>query len=102
MDPEAISNGRAVGGFESRQARGSVVLQRGILPPWCLSSARSAALAPYLAPTGGHLILYHFLTEGRAYATLPDGRREELSAGDIVVLPHGDAHMLGNGRAAKP
>src|SRR4051794_9075473 len=70
--------------------------------PWCLSSARSTALAPYLAPAGGHLILYHFLTEGRAYARLPDGRREELNAGDIVVLPHGDAHMLGNGRAAKP
>ena len=70
--------------------------------PWCLSSARSTALKPYLAPAGGHLILYHFLTEGRAYARLPDGRREELSAGDIVVLPHGDAHMLGNGSAAKP
>jgi AraC-like DNA-binding protein len=33
---------------------------------------------------------------------LPDGRPEELTAGDIVVLPHGDPHFLGNGRAAKP
>jgi AraC-like DNA-binding protein len=69
--------------------------------PWCLSSSPTAA-APYLSPGGGHLILYHFLTEGRAYVRLPDGPREELTAGDIVVFPHGDAHLLGNGFPEKP
>jgi len=70
--------------------------------PWCLSTSRSAAIAPYLAPEAGHLIIYHYLTEGRAYAQLPEGRREELSAGDIVIFPHGDAHLLGNGPSVKP
>jgi AraC-like DNA-binding protein len=70
--------------------------------PWCLSSTRSADIAHYLSPGAGHLIIYHFLIEGRAYAKLPNGRREELRAGDIVVLPHGDAHFLGNGSPAKP
>src|SRR5256885_9834745 len=65
--------------------------------PWCLSATRSAAFAPYLSPEAAHLIIYHLLTEGRAYARLPDGRREELTAGDIVIFPHGDAHLLGNG-----
>ncbi len=69
--------------------------------PWCLASG-SNAMAPYLPPAEGHLIIYHFLTEGHAYARLADGQQEELSAGDIVVFPHGDAHMLGNGQAAKP
>jgi AraC-like DNA-binding protein len=46
--------------------------------------------------------MYHFLTEGRAYARLPDGRREELTAGDIVIFPYGDAHVLGNGAPEKP
>jgi AraC-like DNA-binding protein len=70
--------------------------------PWCISEPRSTAKAPYLSPGAGHLILYHFLTEGRAYAKLPDGRREELTAGDIIVFPHGDAHLLGNGWPEKP
>ncbi len=70
--------------------------------PWCISEPRSTAKAPYLSPEAGHLIIYHFLTEGRAYARLPDGRREELTAGDIVVFPHGDPHLLGNGSPAKP
>jgi AraC-like DNA-binding protein len=70
--------------------------------PWCLASPRSAAVAPYLSPGAKHLIIYHFLTEGRAYARLPDGRREELTAGDIVMLPHGDSHVLGNGSPEQP
>lgn len=35
--------------------------------PWCLSQPRSTAIVPYLSPEAGHLIIYHFLTEGRAY-----------------------------------
>ena len=69
--------------------------------PWCLRSSGSSATR-YLSPNGQHLILYHFLTEGRAYAKLPDGRREQLVAGDIIVFPHGDMHFLGNGAAAQP
>ena len=64
--------------------------------PWCFDSS-AKAMAPHLAPVAEHLITYHFLTEGRAYARISDGQRVELSAGDIVIFPHGDAHRLGNG-----
>ena len=70
--------------------------------PWCFRSSESAAIAACLSLHAGHLIIFHFLTEGRAYAKLEDGTREELTAGDIVVFPHGDAHFLGNGPPAKP
>ena len=68
--------------------------------PWCVTT-RPKALAQYLSPGAGQVIVYHFLTEGRAHAELPDGRRVELSAGDIVVFPHGHEHDLGHG-SAKP
>jgi AraC-like DNA-binding protein len=48
------------------------------------------------------LILYHYLTEGRAYARVTEGREEELVAGDIVIFPHGDAHYLGNEKPERP
>src|SRR5262249_2212512 len=57
--------------------------------PWCLSSARSADAARYLSPSAGHLIIYHYLVEGRAYSKLPEGPQEYLAAGDIIVFPHG-------------
>ena len=70
--------------------------------PWCFSQSRSTDIAPYLSPGAGHLIMYHLLTEGSAYARLPDGRREQLTAGDIIIFPHGDAHVLGNGSPENP
>src|SRR6266851_572736 len=70
--------------------------------PWCFRSSPSAAMVPYLSPSAGHLIMYHFLTEGRAYARLLDGPREELTAGDIVVFPRGDPHLIGNGSPVEP
>jgi AraC-like DNA-binding protein len=70
--------------------------------PWCFQSSESAAITACLSPHAGHLIIFHFLTEGRAYAKLDDGTRVELTAGDIVVFPHGDAHFIGNGPAVKP
>lgn len=82
--------------------QGAVFFNAEFSAPWCLHSERSADAAQYLSPTGGHLIIFHFLTEGRAYARLADGRREELTAGDIVIFPHGDAHFLGNGAPEKP
>ena len=70
--------------------------------PWSLKSSSSVVLAPFLAAEGKQLIIYHFLTEGRAYAKLTNGQRVDLAAGEVVVLPHGSAHFLGNGTGAKP
>lgn len=70
--------------------------------PWCFSARPSKDIAHHLSSSAGHVIIYHLLTEGRAYARLAEGTREELSAGDIVIFPHGDAHFLGNGWPEKP
>jgi AraC-like DNA-binding protein len=70
--------------------------------PWCISARPAAAIARYLSPNAEHLIVYHLLTEGRAYARLTDGREEQLTAGDVVIFPHGDAHLIGNGAPVAP
>jgi hypothetical protein len=71
--------------------------------PWRISSSPSASFAPYLCPGAERLMMYHFVTEGRAYLEIqPDGERFELSAGDVVMMPGGDAHYLGNGPAVPP
>ena len=80
---------------------GAVFFNGEFSAPWCFSSSPSAAKEQFLSGTG-HLIIFHFLTEGRAYARLPDGKKEQLTAGDIVIIPHGDTHFLGNGAPEKP
>ena len=71
--------------------------------PWGFRSPPSRIMAPYLSPDPKHVIIYHLLTEGRGYAHVEgDGRPVPLNAGDIVVFPHGDPHILGNGSPVKP
>jgi AraC-like DNA-binding protein len=69
--------------------------------PWSFCSPSSVTIAPYLAQGARHVIVYHLLTEGHAFARLADGPRIALDAGDIVIFPHGDAHILENGPPAK-
>jgi Cupin len=38
--------------------------------PWSFRSPKSCKLAPYINQSSGHVIVYHLLIEGRAYARL--------------------------------
>lgn len=69
--------------------------------PWCLRSPEAHTLAPLLTKGAGHVIIYHLLIEGTAYAQLIDGEPVALQAGDLVSLPHGHSHLLGNGSGAQ-
>jgi len=70
--------------------------------PWCLLSPESRTLAPVFAREDGHVIIFHLLSEGRAYVELEEGRRVPLAAGDVVTFPHGHEHVLGSGRRVAP
>lgn len=65
--------------------------------PWCLSSPHSQRLAAIFEQGTRHVIIYHLLCEGLAYAELPGGERVTLVPGDLVSFPHGHEHFLGNG-----
>src|SRR5215467_9219405 len=65
--------------------------------PWCVNASSSRALARHFAPQAEHVIMFHLLTEGRAFVRLESGEKDSLSAGDLVMVPHGDRHIMGNG-----
>jgi AraC-like DNA-binding protein len=71
--------------------------------PWCFRSPGSRFLAPYLSVDSRHLIIYHLLTEGRGFGQVEgEDHLIPLNAGDIVIFPHGDPHVLGNGSSVTP
>jgi len=71
--------------------------------PWCFRSPASRDVAPYLSTDSGHVIIFHLLTEGRGYAGVEgESKKLLLNAGDIVIFPHGDPHIVGNGSPVKP
>jgi AraC-like DNA-binding protein len=71
--------------------------------PWCARSIDASTVTSYLSPNSQHVIIFHLLTEGRGYAHVEgDDRPVPLNAGDILIVPHGDAHILGNGSSVTP
>lgn len=68
--------------------------------PWSFRSPNSCKLAPYIHRPDGHVVVYHLVVEGRAVVRLQQ-ERVELQAGDIVIIPHGDAHDIQSGPSSR-
>ena len=81
--------------------QGAIFYNGEFSSPWSFCSPPSHTVAPYVAPGAGHVIIYHLLTQGRAFARLVDGERIALEAGDLVIFPHGDEHIIENGSPTK-
>ena len=79
---------------------GAIYYNAEFSAPWSFRAPPSRVVVPYFSPGGGHVIIYHLLTEGKCFAGLEDGERIAIAAGDVVIFPHGDAHIMGNGRGA--
>jgi len=62
--------------------------------PWSAEALPAKELSPRIMPASDHLISYHILREGRCYAWLVGGQPVELIGGDVIVFPHGDAHVV--------
>jgi len=81
--------------------QGAIFYNGEFSAPWSFRSPPSRKVAPFVAPGAEHLIIYHLLTEGHASARVEDGERVDLVAGDVVIFPHGDPHIIENGRLIK-
>jgi AraC-like DNA-binding protein len=79
--------------------KGALFYNAEFSSPWSVYAASSQALARYFGIDTEHVIVYHLLTQGRATVRLDDGNRLSLEAGDVVMLPHGDRHIVENGPA---
>jgi len=73
---------------------GAVFLEMELRAQWSYLTAPARAIADVLMPEADHVIPYHVLLEGTCYARLVDGKFVELSAGELVMFPAGDRHVL--------
>jgi AraC-like DNA-binding protein len=62
--------------------------------PWVAEAPSGDAVVNTIFPGSEHLISYHVVTEGTIWGGVPDEPYLHLHAGDIIVFPHGDAHVL--------
>lgn len=69
--------------------------------PWSLQSPPSSAFLPYIRVQATRVIEFHYITTGTAFVRV-GAETTPLAAGDIVMMPHGDAHEMGAGVGGRP
>jgi AraC-like DNA-binding protein len=64
------------------------------------SAPRAEVLAPHVMPGAGHVIEYHLIAAGTCWGNIEGESPTRLQAGDVVVFPQGDGHVLASGPSA--
>ncbi len=74
--------------------RGAVFFYVSGSSGWAAEAPPAKELAPLLMRGLEHVIEYHAIVRGSCWASIPGGPSVQLSAGDIVMFPQGDAHVM--------
>jgi AraC-like DNA-binding protein len=83
---------------------GGVFLHAEFFAPWCVAGRLSPEhCAPALGPAS-HLIIYHYVIEGsfRIRVEGEDGKELVVGAGEVVLLPRNDLHLIGSDLSVAP
>ena len=83
---------------------GAVYFDIRAADPWVAETPPGRSVVGAMFPGSEHLISYHVLLEGQCWASVEGEQPMQLSAGDVIVFPHGDTHVLSSiqGLRAQP
>ena len=62
--------------------------------PWVDEVPRAAKFASVVLPGAQHVVSYHIVRQGGCWAAVRGETPVRLEAGDVLVVPHGDAYMM--------
>lgn len=74
--------------------RGAVFFNISGTSEWAAEAPPAREIAPLLMHGVEHVVEYHAVAQGSCWAGIPGGPSVQLSAGDVVMFPHGDAHVV--------
>jgi AraC-like DNA-binding protein len=83
---------------------GGVFMHADFFAPWCMAARVGPEhCAPALGPVS-HLMLYHYVVEGELRIRVDGENGEEvaLGAGDVVLMPRNDLHLVGSDLTLPP
>ncbi len=70
--------------------------------PWSIESPPADQLARSLRLRAESIALFHVLVEGQCWFSMEGHAPLRLEAGDVIIFPHGDAHVMSSHIGAKP
>jgi AraC-like DNA-binding protein len=90
--------------LSSVRMTGAIFAEATCTAPWGFAVPAIDALEQVvlmLAPGTERVVGYHLVTDGKAVVRLEGAADVPVTAGDIVIIPHGDPHTISNGAPSK-
>src|SRR5690606_14569647 len=78
--------------------QGALFLNARLRAPWCVIAPSANELARLMSLPRECVATCHLIVDGRCSLTIDGGEVVHAEAGDVVVFPHGHAHVLWSGR----
>ncbi|MGH2703986.1 MAG: AraC family transcriptional regulator [Actinomycetota bacterium] len=88
--------------FERLRLEGAIFLRAEYTESWALDGQGGPTFAAMMHPGAERLVLFHVIASGRCWVSLPDDERYWASAGEVILLPYGDAFLMGGVEPATP
>jgi AraC-like DNA-binding protein len=73
---------------------GAVFFKVDACAPWVAEAPAAKWVAPHVMPGAEHVIEYHLVTGGECFGGLVGETPVRLTAGDVIVFPQGDTHVM--------
>lgn len=82
--------------------RGAVFYYVGFREAWAAEAPPAREIAQAVMPGAEHVMEYHMIAKGSGWAATSGLPPVKLAAGDIVMFPHGDAHVMSSAPDMQP
>ena len=81
-------------GLRAVRLTGAVFFTIDATAPWATETPAAREIVHWIVPGAEHLIDYHVLTTGVCWGGIVGQPAIRLEAGDVIVFPHGDSHVM--------
>ena len=73
---------------------GAIFFDCSAQAPWVAEQPPREMILEKILPGAEHLIAYHLVMQGGCYASIIGGEPFRVEAGELLVFPHGDPHVM--------
>lgn len=88
--------------LRSVRLRGSVFFHVSCRDQWSVMAPSAREVAPAVMPGAEHVIEYHLFVKGDGWVAVDGEPPMRMGEGDIIMLPHGDAHVVSSAPGLSP
>ena len=88
--------------LRSVRLRGAVFYYVSFRDRWCAEGLAAKEIAEAVMPGCEHVMEYHMIAKGSAWAAVSGLAPVRLAAGDVVMFPQGDRHVLSSAPDMEP